>query len=216
MTQSSDETVADLSYFAEAGTDEYLRDVFFPDFSRKGTIVEVGGGDPILLSMSRHWMLNGWRVIVVEPNPIFAQKHRDIGNEVHECACGPIDEEMVRFTVVHGNEMSWFAFEVKDGAYAGGKKEPCHEIMVRKRKLGDLLSETKCKRRFEILSVDVEGWEMEVMQGFDLDWWRPRVVVMENLSKMSSYREYMEKHWYRFVRWLHLNQIYVAEEHSWL
>lgn len=38
-----------------------------------GTMIEVGGGKPDFLSMSKHFKLNGWRTIIIEPNPIFAE-----------------------------------------------------------------------------------------------------------------------------------------------
>ena len=72
-------------YFAELGTDRVIRESYFPDFSVSGTMIEVGGGTPEFLSMSRHFKLNGWRTIVVEPNPEFVKLHRKQGNnEVYE------------------------------------------------------------------------------------------------------------------------------------
>ncbi len=63
------------SYFGDQNIDETIRNRYFPDFSYKGTIVEVGGATPEYLSMSRHFKLNGWRAIVIEPNPTFCEEH---------------------------------------------------------------------------------------------------------------------------------------------
>jgi hypothetical protein len=56
-------------YFAEFNTDKIIRETYFPDFNYKGTMIEVGGGTPSFLSMSKHFKLNGWRTIIIEPNP---------------------------------------------------------------------------------------------------------------------------------------------------
>jgi hypothetical protein len=50
------------------------------------------------------------------------------------------------------------------------------------RTLDDILTEAGAGRRFEFLSVDVEGHELEVLQGLDLSKWRPRVVIAEDNS----------------------------------
>ena len=74
-------------YYAEHNTDRVIREAFFPDFKVKGVMVEVGGGTPEFLSMSKHFKESGWRTIIIEPNPFFAEQHRLIGNEVYEFAC---------------------------------------------------------------------------------------------------------------------------------
>src|SRR5258706_9774737 len=74
-------------YFAEFDTDRFIRERYFPDFGYLGTMIEVGGATPEFLSLSKHFNLNGWRTIVIEPNPKFVALHRDLGGEVYEYAC---------------------------------------------------------------------------------------------------------------------------------
>ena len=69
-------------------------------FSRPGVMIEVGGGTPEFLSMSKHFKDSRWRTIIIEPNLSFAQKHRDLGNEVYEYARASEDKTGVPFTVV--------------------------------------------------------------------------------------------------------------------
>jgi hypothetical protein len=71
------------TFFAEHKEDQFLRSKYFPDYSYKGTLVEVGGATPEFISVSRHFTLNKWRTVIVEPNPTFAKQHRDIGNEIY-------------------------------------------------------------------------------------------------------------------------------------
>jgi len=88
-------------FFAEHKEDEFLRTKYFPDYSYKGTMIEVGGATPEFISMSRHFNLNKWRTVIVEPNPTFAKMHRDIGNEIYEYAASDTDENDIDFTIVH-------------------------------------------------------------------------------------------------------------------
>ena len=46
--------------------------------------------------------------------------------------------------------------------------------------------------------VDTEGWELEVMKGFDLIRFNPKVVCLENFQGKISYRQYMKAKGYEF------------------
>jgi FkbM family methyltransferase len=201
------------TYFGEADVDRFVRETFFPDFSFHGTMCEIGGGDPELLSQSRHWKLNGWRAIIIEPNPNLAQKHREAGNEVYQVACSDTEKEDTEFTIVHGNEMSWSALEVKDGAYLGGKLQPCTKIRVRCERLDTVLGRANCQH-LDLLVVDVEGWELEVLQGFSFPLFRPAVVVVENLSRLVQYRQYMATKGYSLVKGVYINEVYAFNKES--
>jgi hypothetical protein len=61
------------------------------------------------------------------------------------------------------------------------------------------------------LSVDVEGWELEVLDGLDLEKYRPRVMVIENLFRDRKYRAYMRAKGYTLWRCLRPNDIYTSE-----
>ena len=52
-----------IGFFAEFLTDKYIRENYFPDYSFKGTMIELGAGPPVFYSMSKHFRYNGWRCI---------------------------------------------------------------------------------------------------------------------------------------------------------
>jgi hypothetical protein len=54
--------------------------------------------------------------------------------------------------------------------------------------------------------VDVEGWELEVMQGLSLI--KPQVVILENIFKEESYRQFMSEFGYKFIEKIWDNDIY--------
>ena len=56
--------------------------------------------------------------------------------------------------------------------------------------LNNIISNTKYKNQiFDLLSIDVEGHELEVLKGFDLNKYSPKVIVVEyldlNVSKLE-------------------------------
>ena len=211
-------------YFAEFETDRVIREAYFPDFAVQGVMVEVGGATPDYISMSKHFRLNGWRTIVVEPNPHFVGLHRAQGNEVYECACSDIDAEDMDFQVVNWTnnvnyggscvtEHSFSAIAVKPEYlrkhnYKSIDSLPHTTIKVRVRRLDSLLGEIKVDR-VDLLSVDTEGWEMEVMSGFDAAGHGTRVVVLENYLHDAGYTSYMSGAGYRLDRKIGHNYVYV-------
>ena len=58
--------------------------------------------------------------------------------------------------------------------------EPERVIEVPVRTLDDVLIEARAPVEFELLSIDVEGHELEVLGGFDLARWRPRLILLED------------------------------------
>jgi hypothetical protein len=54
-----------------------------------------------------------------------------------------------------------------------------HEIIVPVRKLDDLLGSLDVALGFDVLVVDVEGYEVAVFSGFDVGKWRPKMMIVE-------------------------------------
>jgi FkbM family methyltransferase len=202
------------SFFGDQNIDAIIRSRYFSDYSYKGTIVEVGGATPEYLSMSRHFKLNGWRAIVIEPNPTFCEAHRKIGNEIYELACSNVDEDNVDFVVVHANsgkvtDHSFSSLKVKDSyrQIANNWVDRLKHTMIKVnvRKLDTIIKDYQIEN-IDILSVDVEGWELEVMQGLSLI--KPKVVILENIFKEESYRQFMSEFGYKFIEKIWDNDIY--------
>jgi len=208
------------SYFAEHATDQKIRERYFPDFARMGVMVEVGGGTPEFLSMSKHFKDNGWRVVIVEPNPLFASMHRAIGNEVVECACSSENQSNVPFTVV-SQEVEAYGGIVTDHSFSSLALKPGYEAMIPKENVSrrsitvdarrlDSILESQGISDVDLLSVDVEGWEIEVMKGLDTTRHSVGVIVLENLMHEASYTEYMRRIHYKLDTKIEYNYVFTA------
>jgi FkbM family methyltransferase len=206
---------------AEGRVDELVRARFFPT-APTGVLVEVGAADPEYLSTSALYRDLGWTVLSVEPNPEFCQLHRARGHEVLQYACGDHDEDGVDFSVVDsggaeygGGKVSYESFSsiaIKDSyADLASSDLTVSKIKVDLRRLDTLLAEQiPAIERIDLLSIDVEGWELEVLGGLDMDSFRPRVLIIENLFADDRYREYMRARGYELWRHVEPNDVYVA------
>jgi FkbM family methyltransferase len=206
----------------EGGVDRMVRKRFFTG-STTGVFVDVGAAGPNFLSMSALYRELGWRVIAVEPNPDFVAAHRAAGHEVYAYACADRDEDDVDFELVDSHNTSYKGGSVSFESFSSLEIKPAYRalkddldvrrIKVDVRRLDRILSEHAPDiDRIDIVSVDVEGWELEVLDGLSFERYRPIVVIVENLFAEASYRRALHERGYVLWRRRSPNDIYVAHE----
>ena len=206
---------------AEHNVDRLVYSRFFAG-KTQGVFLDVGAARPDFLSVSELFRSQGWRVLAFEPNPEFAAMHRARGHEVYEIACGPENREDVEFSVAdskgsayRGGNVSYESFSslsLKEG-YA--KLLPptveLRKIRVRMRRLDDVLAEAGISG-VDVVSVDVEGWELEVLAGLDLARHRPSVLVIENFLDDPGYVRQLAERGYGLWQTLPPNQVFVRAD----
>ena len=82
------------------------------------------------------------------------------------------------------------------------------------RTLDDILIEARAPVGFDFLSIDVEGHELEVLSGFDLARWRPRLVLLEDFVGNLSKHRFLRAAGYRLVRRFDNNGWYIPADAS--
>jgi FkbM family methyltransferase len=209
---------------AESRLDERIHKRFFREPRPGRVLIEVGAARPDYLSISAYFRDMGWNIIAIEPNPAFCELYTQAGIPVLRYACGDRDEENVDFTIVDSQGTEYrtgaVSFEAFSSlgirkAYADLKPSDVatKTIKVQLRKLDTILAKHAPNvNRVDVLAVDVEGWELDVLAGFDLARYRPVCVVLENLFADRKYLNYMKQFGYRRWRVLPPNDIYVAPD----
>jgi FkbM family methyltransferase len=172
--------------------------------------VEVGAYDPVRFSQT--WQLEqlGWSGILVEPNPekasILRQKRTA---SVYEAACSSrANSGMLLPFYIAGMYSSLLSKSVTAGVV------PTHSITVRARTLDDILVEAGAPSPVDFISIDVEGCEIEVLDGLDLNRWCPRLLVVEDLVMNLRLHRYLCARGYRWFRRVALNGWYVPATHA--
>lgn len=209
---------------AEGDVDFLVREKFFPS-NFKGVMVEVGAARPDFLSIGRSFRDADWRVVSVEPNPNFAQRHRDLGNEIYEYACADFDRDNVDFHILTAlgdmefmggqvTQESFSALEVR-GDYAALLEKlqdrfKSQTIKVDVKRLETILSDIAKAPSVDVLAIDVEGWEIECLKG--LGKYQPRVAIVENLFQKDALPNYMASQNYSLWQRLEPNDIYVTNQ----
>lgn len=135
----------------------------------RGRFVEVGAFDGITYSNSWGLAWAGWHGIMVEPMPEnikrCVQEHQDKPWVIIEpVAAGAHDGTLSMFFEREGSRVS------KDG-------EATIEVPVMT--LNSILESHHWTPDFDLLSSDTEDHELEVMAGFDLNYWKPKLCIIE-------------------------------------
>jgi FkbM family methyltransferase len=204
---------------AEGHIDQIVFDRFFAGQST-GTCIEIGAARPDWLSIGALFRSKGWDVIAVEPNPTFADMHRSRGHTILQFACGDHDQDDVDFSVVDSHKVnyrdgavtfeSWSSLSIKDDYAELNPDLSITKIKVKLRRLDSLLAENRpTLREIDLIAVDVEGWELNVLEGLDFSRYSPRVVIIENLFHKAEYRKFMQRRGYTFWRCSPPNDVYV-------
>src|SRR5487761_2561484 len=184
-----------------------------------GFYVDVGAASPNEATVTRHFYEAGWSGINIEPLPEWASelrqfRPRDINLEVASAAS---DGEFTFFRVREDPALSTMDLEIADEHRRAGLH--VDELRIAVRTLNAILEEQQVPV-IDFLKIDVEGAELEVLRGLDLNRWRPRVIVVEStlpttlIPNHEEFDAYLVAGRYEFAASDGVNRYYARAEES--
>lgn len=199
--------------YAQFGTDVAILGRFAPGYV--GNYLDIGCNEPVSGSNTYLLYEKGWGGIGVDPlgaslEIAWAQKRP--GDIFLGLAVGSAPGEATFHRCTEGTVSSMLASEAELRRQSGFASEPRIVPVVTVR---GILEANPRFASCDVLSIDVEGWEREVLLGCPFDeGWRPKVVVLEACrpcSEVPSYEEWepiLVDAGYRFVDQRGVNRIY--------
>jgi len=174
-----------------------------------GVCVDVGANHPFEHSLSWPFEQRGWRCVLVEPHPRYAEMlRRERRSVVYECACGDPRKPGTTATLTLAGPLSTAVGRLVD-PQAQSRVEG--EIEVPVMRLDEIL-EREGITTVDFLSVDVEGMELQVLEGLDLSHVRPGLILLEDHVLNLTKHRYMQRHGYRILCRTGINAWYVPRE----
>ncbi len=160
-----------------------------------GYFVELGANDGITQSNTKHLELyKGWTGVLIEPSPrnfVKLKKSRSKRSYLFNCACVGFDFPKPTIELMYSNLMSIALEGINDiadplaHAKAGeshSDKEEIYLFSAQARTLQSVLEEAKSPKLIDLLSLDVEGGELEVLKGIDFEYTNFKYIVLETRS----------------------------------
>jgi FkbM family methyltransferase len=168
---------------------------------------EVGASHPFDHSLTAALSAEGWRGVLVEPEPAAAELLR---------AHRPRDVVVAAAASDGPGLMQW----VNDGGRGEGRVvEDRAGLAVPVVRLADVLHGLDVQD-VHFMSVDVEGHERRALLGLDLERWKPWILCVESTAPLTRTRTHeaweplLLEAGYRFVAFDGLNRWYVSPEHT--
>ncbi len=192
-----------ISFFkAQNGEDRELARTFR---QARGYCVEVGALDGVSISNTYYFeqRKRGWKCLLIEADPVSAAlcaANRPRSITIAAAATAPASVGEMEFQVIeHNRGMSGVSFDdsqIRHFAKHNTEFAPTLTKVVA-RTLDSMLEEAEFPR-VDFITIDVEGHEFPVLQGFDIERWKPKVVVLERIKSAPEpeIAQYMKQHGY--------------------
>jgi FkbM family methyltransferase len=182
-----------------------------------GYYVDIGAYDGLRLSNTAFFEDLGWSGVLVEAHPELAAQcmvNRPRSRVVHAAVGDGSAGSTVEFSMVRGPQgvdtLSFVA--ASSGDLARVRREGGHveNVKVRAATVAQILDE-QSPPRIDLMSIDVEGLEIEVLRGAALDRYAPRAIIIEDNSGGRDRRvfELLAQHGYKKVGRVGCNDFYL-------
>ena len=181
----------------------HLNEIYQKHFGypSKGMFIEVGAYDGETFSNTSCLADIGWEGIYIEPveSSFIKCKQRHENNNVKVIQC-LVGSEKIDKTLYVGkeDEVSWGSaittsnsehLEIYKTKIPNFSKINFSEIVVSQIRLDTLLDMNNVDPNFDLLVVDVEGSEFDVYDSFDLNYWKPKMMIVEIEEKHQCFNE---------------------------
>jgi FkbM family methyltransferase len=207
--------------------DERIRE-YFPNYDYKGVFFEIGAWEPIMINNSYHFEKNGWDCYLFEANTELIPLLKEHRKNVFNYAISNTDKESVLFNVVVGdqrfvpnNHPKWTAAfsainiseEYKNLWGLNWNPLNVTQISVPQRTLNTvIINDIPQIKKIDVLSLDVEGGELDCLYGMDLNKYPPSLMVIENVTNDKRINDYLSRFGYILDQQIAYNQYYVSED----
>jgi FkbM family methyltransferase len=174
-----------------------LNDIYSEYFGypSEGYFVEVGAYDGEFVSNTSCLADHGWGGLYIEPIYNHYQKclkrHDKNDVTVANVAIGLEEGETIIYygdtlTTLDQEQVQRYS-EIDWAQHISFSETVCDQM-----RLDTLMEKVEVPKEFDVLVVDVEGKEAEVFETFELDEWKPKMIIVELEDEHPSFQKYPE------------------------
>lgn len=165
--------------YSQTGEDLILAHML--NFKKQGFYIDIGANHPVKFNNTYFFYTMGWRGVCIDPSPIhkFLHKTKRPKDKFLQIGVGK-QNSVLDFYVFEDPTLS--TFDVKQ---ADQLREMGHKLIqvdkVEVKRLDTILSELDLNH-IDILSVDTEGYDLDVLESNDWEKFRPSYIIVETLE----------------------------------
>ena len=204
-----------MSFYGQFLTDKVIQK-YFPE-GYIGTCVDVGMGDPIGGNNTYHFEANGWTCLCIEPNVTCCQKAKGVRKHVENLACGAEHADDQNFDVytINGDNQTAISSLKPDTRLIKSHIHlinSIHSITVKVRTLDEVLATHPYIETIDFISIDTENTELDVLKGFDVERWQPKLFVIENNYDEPFLGDHLKQFGYERVERVGVNDFFLISK----
>lgn len=200
-----------MTFYAQFETDKYISKYFPEDY--KGICVDVGMAEAIGGNNTYYFEERGWTCLCIEPNPNYYNLGKKIRKHVENFACGDVNKDDVDFQIFTINNDNQGAISslrcdyrlIQSHSHLINRVD---KISVNVRTLDFILSLYHFDH-IDFVSIDTEDTELDVLKGFDINRWKPKLMVIENNFNEPMIANYLKNFGYKLSERVGVNDFYV-------
>jgi FkbM family methyltransferase len=216
LRESGRKSALPVEFTSQYGEDCFLWDLFGGQL--EGFFIEVGAFDGYTFSVTYPFEAIGWRGLLVEPIPEMfeaARARRPGSRVVHSALSATGSQDSCTFTVVEGERFGMLSYLHQTPVNMADVKStgaPSRAVTVPMTSMNALLEGHEGRIDFAVL--DVEGGEVELLKGFDLERFRPRVLLVEEglPAPTSPVMQYLSRFPYTPTNYAWINRVYIRND----
>ena len=179
-----------------------------------GYYLDIGCCDPIQGSNTYAFYKRGWSGLCVDANPDVADNYRAVrpNDVVVSCGVGAKAETLTFYRFANQQHNTF-----NPGRADRFPEKLRSKIEVPVRTLTSLIDEFgPADRKIDFMSMDVEGFEMNVLTAIDFEKHRPSLIIIELFVDMKKLLQgksvlFLEQHGYRLISYSGHDAIFVVE-----
>lgn len=194
-----------MRYYAQWGEDQFCHKLLGDIY---GTYIDIGALDGKHLS-NTYFFEQNWRGVCIEPNSFFyylLKKNRP-NSICLKNAIADYDRDDIDFAENYFGTLSTLKPELYESTFRKYYKDRLKKyniVKINVRKLDTIIKENNIDK-IDILSIDVEGEELNVLLGLDINLYKPRIIIVECPSeepkKEIIMRQFMDtNHYYIAIK----------------
>ena len=179
---------------------------------QKGFYIDIGANDPDHLSNTKRFYDIGWEGINIDPNPVSIQKFDyERKNDINlNVGIGNQNREMKFYELTYSSLSS---FDKEMALYNSRRFNVKieKEYFVKVIKLIDIYNTYVKEKEVDFISIDTEGYEMEVLKSNNWQIFRPKLILIETGFAHKEIYEFLTKAKYAPVLYNGLNALFIDQ-----
>ena len=177
--------------FAQQGEDLILYNLLRHDLQIQApSYMDIGAGDPVLSNNTYALYLTGSRGVLVEPNPVLVRKLKAVrpGDVVVACGVGLDAATAADYFVIRGRwPLNTFSREAVAEYRRQSSADPVERVLKMPLIPINRLLDDHFKGAPDLLSIDIEGLDLDVLRTMDFRAHRPAAICAETKKPGMSH-----------------------------